>query len=109
MRTVRVSAGDRDYIWFSAVEINGGDVSADTVVVGVGTYRDPPALQITPDQRSDLVQHPIPSRIRVGLFVARDAGIDDAHVFAPGVYYGWIKPTDSPSTAWVYCGMFRII
>lgn len=109
MRTLRATYGDRDYIWFTATELTGKDITSDSAVVGFGGADAPPAVEIVPDGASDIVQHPSPSTIRVGLFVAADAGTDGAHVITPGRYYGWIKPADTPSAAWVRCGSVTII
>jgi hypothetical protein len=108
-RTVRVTAGDRDYVWFTATESTGKDISADTVSVGFGTWYEPPSAPITPNGASDQTQHPATSSVRVGLLIAASTGSDGAHVVLPGKYEGWIKISDSPTVAWVRCGPVEVI
>ena len=108
-RTVRVTAGDRDYVWFNATETTGKDITADTVLVGFGDYWNTPAAAIALDGASDQVQHPDPSSVRAGLFIASTTGSDGAHVVPPGKYEGWIKVSDSPTVAWVRCGPVEVI
>lgn len=107
-RTVRVTAGDIDYVWFTATEITGKDITADSVLVGFGTWYEPPASPITPNGASDQTEHPTPASVRVGLLIGATS-TSGAHVIAPGKYEGWIKVSDSPTVAWVRCGPVEII
>jgi hypothetical protein len=119
-RTVRVTAGDRDYVWFNATDTTAQDLTGSTVVVGFGTWYDTPTAAITPNGASDVVQVlPVTqpdgsvtqSHLRVGLFIAATTGSDGAHVIAPAStkYGAWIKVSDSPSVSWVRCGPVEII
>jgi hypothetical protein len=109
VRTVRVTAGDRDYVWFNATESTGKDITADIVQVGFSDYWNPPTAPITPNGASDQTQHPTPSSVRVGLLIGATDGGVGAHVIAPGKYEGWIKVSDSPTVAWVRCGQVEVI
>lgn len=119
-RTVHATAGDRDYVWFNAIDTTAQDLTGSTVVVGFGTWYETPAAMITPNGASDVVQVlPVTqpdgtitqSHIRVGLFIAASTGSDGAHAIAPAStkYEGWIKVSDSPTVAWVRCGPVEII
>ena len=117
-RTVHVTGGDRDYVWFNATDSTGADLTGDTVVVGFSVYWTPPTVTITPTGASDVVQVlPVTqpggtvtqSHLRVGLFIAATTGSDGAHVIVPGKYEAWIKVSDSPTVSWVRCGPVEVI
>jgi hypothetical protein len=108
-RTVRVTAGDVDYVWFNATETTGKDITADTILVGFGTWYEPPSSPITPNGASDQTEHPTTSSVRVGLLIGAAAGGVGAHVIAPGKYEGWVKVSDLPTVAWVRCGPVEIV
>lgn len=108
-RTVRVTAGDIDYVWFVATDSTGADITADTVQVGFSDYWNPPSSPITPNGASDQTLHPTTSSVRVGLLIGATSGGVGAHVILPGRYEGWIKVSDSPTVSWVRCGPVEII
>ena len=108
-RTMHITAGDRDYIWFEASVVDGSDISAATATVGLSSdFNTPPSMEITPDGARDLTERPNAQTVRVGLFVAATA-VDGAHVVTPGNWTAWIRPSDAPSVAWVRCGPVTLV
>lgn len=82
-QTVNVTAGATEYTWpLTLTEVNGVDISADTVQISLGSYDQPG------DWTAPVADHPTTSSVTVKLLI--DDSVD------VGEYWVWVKITDSP-------------
>lgn len=87
-----VSSGAVEYVMVDIYEVEGQDISSDTVHISLGAF-NAPGSWITPD----LLEHTSSSSIRAGIIVG------DTYVPVAGEYHVWVKIDDVPETV-----MYRI-
>lgn len=89
---INVSAGAVEYVMVDVTEVEGKDISSDTVQLSLGAF-NAPGDWITPD----LLEHTSSSSVRVGIIVG------DTYTPDVGEYSVWVKIDDVPEIV-----MYRI-
>jgi hypothetical protein len=91
-RTVRVSAGDQVYVGGTITEINGADISADTIVLALLPLGSKPD-ETTTGTEPDVDESPGPSQRVVKMLVTDEVPV--------GPYQLWGRIIDTPEREWV--------
>lgn len=99
-RIIRTSLGDKAYVSGLITEVNGKDITADTLRVCLGTATAP-GTYVTPD----VIETITASSRRVKLLVGTGGTVQPA----AGTYYLWVQATDSPEVEGVPCTNDRVI
>ncbi len=87
-QTIRVSDGAIEYTWpVTVTTATGNDISTDPVAISLGSINVPGVWATT----GVVITHPSLSSVTVQMLVS-------AATVTPGVYYVWVKVTDSAET-----------
>lgn len=97
-RPVYVTGGASARRWVQITELNGLDISGDTVKVALLPLDQDPTTSdgVTPSATA----HPSPDVFRAAITVD--------NTFAPGVYRLFGKITDSPEVEWLEAGLVEV-